>query len=91
MMRSLFRRDKGLSCAAVMEVLQSYLDGETDADTARLVADHLADCTDCDFESNTYRRIKMSLANSSTPLDADVLTSLRQFSERVARGEIDRL
>jgi anti-sigma factor RsiW len=72
-----------------MEVLQSYLDGEIDAATARQVAAHLADCGDCDLESTTYRKIKVSLATTSMPLDPTVLANLRAFSERVARGELD--
>ena len=35
----LFRR--GMSCSDVLEVLQSYLDGETDSNVARLVAESI--------------------------------------------------
>ena len=84
-----FRRRSGLSCDEVMVVLQSYIDGETDVDTARAVAAHLADCADCDLESTAYRRIKVSLASTAEPIDADVLASLRNFSDRLVRGEID--
>lgn len=90
MIASLFKRRRGLSCDAVMEVLQSYLDGEIDAETARRVATHLDDCSDCDLESSTYRRIKVSLGAASRPLDPAVLDSLRQFSARVANGDLDR-
>ena len=72
-----------------MEVLQSYLDGETDVETARQVATHLVECRDCDTESNVYRRIKTSLASASAPLDPKVLASLRQFSERLVVTELD--
>lgn len=89
MIKSLFRRDKGLSCDQVMEVLQSYLDGETDADTAKKVASHLPDCQDCDLESKVYKRIKMSLNERPDTIDPQVLSSLRSFADRVARGEID--
>ncbi len=89
MIRNLFRRNDNLSCNAVMELLQSYLDGETDADSARRVAAHLDACNDCDFESTTYRRIKQSLAAAVIPVDPVVLASLRQFSDRVVAGDFD--
>jgi len=79
----------GLSCDEVMEVLQSYLDGEVDAETARMVAAHLAKCSDCDTESDVYRNIKASLASSAEPVDPEVLKSLRAFSDRLVAGEVD--
>lgn len=79
----------GPSCDEVMEVLQSYLDGEIDAETARKVAGHLEGCTDCDTESNVYRNIKASLAKSAEPVDPEVLASLRAFSDRLVTGEIE--
>ena len=88
-MRSMFRRNKGLSCDQVMEVLQSYLDGETDAETAKKVAAHLDDCVDCDLESSTYRRIKVSLNAQPEAIEPEILQSLREFADRVARGEVE--
>lgn len=82
-----FRR--GLSCDEVMEVLQSYLDGEIDAETARLVAVHLESCADCDLESDVYRRIKLTLATTAEPIDPAVMASLRAFSSRLVAGEIE--
>ncbi len=79
----------GPSCDEIMEVLQSYLDGEVDAETAREVAGHLEACTDCDAESDVFRSIKTSLANSAEPVDPDVLASLRAFSDRLVAGEIE--
>lgn len=86
----LFKKMRGgLSCDDVMEVLQSYLDGETDTETARKVATHLEECTDCDLESSVYQNIRVSLSENKAPIDPVVLDSLRQFGERVSRGEID--
>lgn len=79
----------GPSCDEIMEVLQSYLDGEVDAETARKVAGHLEICTDCDSESEIFRSIKTSLANSAAPVDPEVLASLRAFSDRLVAGEIE--
>lgn len=78
----------GPSCDEVMEVLQSYLDGEVDAATARKVAGHLDMCTDCGPESEVYRRIKSSLATASEPIDPEVLASLHAFTNRLTSGEI---
>lgn len=88
-MKRLFGRKKGYTCDDVMVVLQSYLDGETDAETARKVAAHLDECEDCDLESSVYKGIKASLASRSEPVDAAVLATLRDFSNRVVHGDID--
>ncbi len=79
----------GPSCAEVMEVLQSYLDGEVDTDTARNVAAHLEACADCDHESETYRRIKVALAARAEPVDPQVMASLRAFTDRLVTGELE--
>lgn len=79
----------GPSCDEIMEVLQGYLDGEVDVDTARKVSTHLEMCTDCKPESDVYRSIKASLAASAEPVDPDVLASLRAFSDRLVAGEIE--
>ncbi len=87
MLSKIFRR--GLSCHEVMEVLQSYLDGETDAETARQVVAHLDRCRRCEAESEVYRRIKATLAHRAPDIDPDVLAALNQFGQQVARGELD--
>lgn len=79
----------GPSCDEVMEVLQSYLDGEVDAETARRVAGHLESCTDCELESDVYDRIKQSLTDTAAPVDPAVMASLRAFSGRLVTEEID--
>ena len=83
----LFRR--GLSCHQVLEVLQSYIDGETDAETARKVAAHLDGCGICDHESEVYEKIKASLASRRRPVDPDVMSSLSLFGQRLASGELN--
>ncbi len=87
-MLKLFRRRKGLSCDQVLEVLQSYLDGEIDAGTANKVAAHLDECTDCDLEAGVYDRIRTSLAARVEPVDAGVMSSLESFGARLAAGDI---
>ena len=90
MIGSIFRRRRRLSCEQVMEVLQSYLDGETDVETARKVLAHLDQCEGCSLESTVYSQIKVSLRSRPEMIDPEVLDSLRQFAERVSRGEIER-
>ncbi len=83
----LFRR--GLSCSEVLEVLQSYLDGETDADVARQVAAHLDNCDHCDRESDVYVRIKTSLASKRRTTDPEVLAALTRFGEGLTSKRLD--
>ncbi len=89
-MKKLFGRKKGgLSCEEVMEVLQSYLDGETDAETTRKVIEHNADCANCELESKVYQDIKSSLARRTEPVDPTVMATLQNFSDRLVSGEIE--
>jgi anti-sigma factor RsiW len=78
-----------LSCHQVGKVLQSYLDDELDDDTARKVAAHLEDCRRCGLEVETYEALKASLQRGSAGLVDEPVTRLREFGERLARGEID--
>ncbi len=83
-MKRLFNMFRGApSCEEIMEVLQSYLDGETDEETARKVAGHLSACTECDRESEVYKNIKASLASRRRPVDPEVMDALRQFSDQL--------
>ncbi len=86
MMKFFRRRKSGPSCEEVMEVLQSYLDGETDAETARSVAAHLEVCEGCGPEAEVFRRIKLSLHQHAEPVDPAVLSSLEAFGRRLASG-----
>ncbi len=86
MIRKLFRR--GMSCEDVLEVLQSYIDGETDDETARRVIGHLDGCERCDRETHVYRRIKLSLRGRERPIDPEIRAALTRFGERVANGEV---
>ncbi len=83
-MMRLFSKLRGApSCDEIMEVLQSYLDGETDEETARKVAGHLSSCTECDRESVVYKNIKSSLAGRRKPVDPEVMDALRKFSDQL--------
>lgn len=83
------RRNKDLSCEQIMEVLQGYLDGQVDENTAKRVAAHLDKCAMCGPEADLFVQIKDRLAISQQPVDPAVLASLRSYGQRVARGEFD--
>jgi anti-sigma factor RsiW len=85
MLSKLFR--KGASCSEILQVLQSYLDGEIETGDAREIAVHLERCDHCEHESLIYKRIKISLRNARPGLDPDVLEALSRFGRRLARGE----
>lgn len=80
---------KQMSCHQVGEVLQSYLDNELDDNVARKVAAHLDDCRRCGLEAATYEALKVSLRRGPAGLADEPVTRLREFGERLTRGEID--
>jgi anti-sigma factor RsiW len=83
-------RDRGndeLDCHRVGELLQHYLDGHIDEERARLIEVHLEACRRCGLEAETYRRIKASLATRAPEVPHDAVDRLREFGERLARGE----
>lgn len=83
-MRRLLDRLRGsMSCGDVLKVIQSYIDGEIDANTARKVAAHLEQCHHCADEEHIYAQIKTSLAKRRHHVDMDVLEQLMSYGERL--------
>ncbi|MEM8925353.1 MAG: zf-HC2 domain-containing protein [Actinomycetota bacterium] len=78
---------RGMSCAEVADVMQSYLDGETDAATAKRVAAHLAKCRDCDIEVQVYDRICTSLRRRQVEVDPEILAALETFGHNLVRDD----
>lgn len=78
-----------LSCHQVGQVLQTYLDEELDGATAAKVAAHLEDCRRCGLERETYEALKASLLKVPGDLGEAPVARLREFGERLARGELD--
>lgn len=76
-----------VDCVAVGKVLQRYLDGATDRETAALVSAHLDDCLRCGLEAHTYRTIKAALATHREPPPADALQRLRDFGLQLAQTD----
>jgi anti-sigma factor RsiW len=73
-------------CQKVVRVLQDYLDGEANASTAAMVAEHLEQCRRCGLEASTYRAIKSAIAASAPEqvIDAAAVERLRRFADELA-------
>ncbi|NUR29929.1 MAG: zf-HC2 domain-containing protein [Catenulispora sp.] len=69
-----------MECWRVSRVVQSYLDGHTDAVTARRVREHLEVCRRCGLEAETYRAIIDALAQNGRPAET-ALDRLRAFGD----------
>jgi len=76
-----------MPCHEVARWLQHYLDGQLDDNRANRLAAHLEDCRRCGLELETYERIKRSLADRRGTAPTESLARLREFGERLARGE----
>ena len=75
-----------MTCGEVGKWLQHYLDGELDERRSGRLSAHLEDCRRCGLETDTYQRIKDSLAADQPSVPADSLARLREFGARIARG-----
>jgi anti-sigma factor RsiW len=64
-------------CRRTLREVQSYLDGEADADTVWRVARHLSRCEDCFGDADTVRAIKDALAGLRVAPDGAALVRLR--------------
>lgn len=78
-----------MSCRQVGRVLQTYLDGEIDEATARRVVAHLEDCRRCGLEAEIYDALKAVLVRAPAGMSEEPVVRLREFGERLARGELD--
>lgn len=70
------------------KVLQAYLDGEADEETAAAVSAHLETCRHCGLEAKAFAGLKESLKRSTAP-DRTTRTRLQEFAERLSAGEIE--
>ena len=99
MIRTMLRRASGdrwpairegeqLSCGEVGRRLQRFLDDELDDHVAvDVIARHLDDCERCGLEAETYRRIKIALAQRQPDLPPDAVERLRAFGAGLTEGE----
>ncbi|GIU89782.1 MAG: hypothetical protein KatS3mg010_0881 [Acidimicrobiia bacterium] len=53
----------------------------------RRIAAHLEACRRCGLEAETYERIKSTLAAQRPEMPADSVERLREFGERLIRGD----
>ena len=77
----------GMSCHQVGEVLQQYLDGQIDPERAGRIDSHRDECRRCGMEAEIYERIKTTLAEQRPEVSAESVDRLREFGQRLARGE----
>jgi hypothetical protein len=84
------KRPNQLSCEEVGRVLQQFLDEELTSEMEPLVQAHLDECLRCGLEASVYRDLKASLARQGEPPEESV-QRLRDFGERLARGEVTGL
>jgi anti-sigma factor RsiW len=87
MFRSMLSRS---GCLQVTRVLQSYLDGEVDATTSAIVAQHLEECRRCGLEASTYRTIKAAISqvgDEAAAVDPAAVERLRHFAHDLAEPQ----
>ena len=73
------------NCREVGLRIQSYLDGELNADSMAQIRAHLDMCEDCGVEADVFRQIKADLAAEAPATDDAALERLRAFSQNIAQ------
>lgn len=87
--RHRFGPGRPMSCRQVGRVLQTYLDDELNGEAARKVVAHLDDCRRCGLEADTYHALKASLQRVPAAAPDEPVARLREFGERLIRGDFD--
>lgn len=75
-----------MSCSEANELIQTYLDHNTDPDTGALMAEHLGDCPPCESEFATYQRILEALGRCRPDLPSETAQRLQQFCTSLCDG-----
>ncbi len=83
----MFRRKGGARCIEIGRQIQTYLDGGLDPGSAAKVSSHLHACRRCGLTADDYRRLKLALAETSTPLSDESLRRLQALATDLASGE----
>lgn len=84
---TIFGRNRKMSCRRLGKVLQTYLDGELDSETALLVSEHLDECRKCGLEADTYEVLLASLQTGLIdPESHEAIHRLADFGSRLASG-----
>ena len=83
----MFRKKGGVTCLQVARILQRYLDDQLDEGAAVQVARHLDECRRCGLDAESYREVKVALANRSRPPTPEQVDRLTSFvAELVTEG-----
>lgn len=83
----MFRRKGGARCIEIGRQIQTYLDGGLDAAAVAKVSNHLDACRRCGLSADDYRRLKVTLAETSAPIPAESLQRLQAFAAGLASGD----
>jgi len=84
----MFRKKGGASCIQVARILQQYLDNLLDERAAEQVAHHLKACRRCGLDADSYRAVKIALAQSSQPAPPERVERLTSFvAQLVSEGK----
>ncbi len=81
--------NKTMTCRDVALRLQTYLDGELDAERMERIQTHLEACVDCGLEADVFTTIKNDLAKQVSPVNSESLARLRAFSDQIATAAQD--
>jgi anti-sigma factor RsiW len=83
----MFRRKGGARCIEIGREIQTYLDGGLDPAAAAKVSGHLHACRRCGLTADDYRRLKLALAETSTPMPTEPLQRLQALAAELAAGD----
>ena len=78
--------NKTMNCRDVALRLQTYLDGELDAERMERIQTHLDACVECGLEADVFTSIKNDLASQARPVNAEAIARLRAFSAQIAQA-----
>lgn len=87
MIMRLLRRNKGYSCHQVLEVMQSYIDGEVDEKTALNVVEHLEMCERCAHEVHLFRRIQNAVREQADEIDPRIVERLEAYALELSSAD----
>lgn len=75
------------SCRAITRIVESYLDGECDSETAQRVVAHLEVCTRCADETRSLEEIKRTLVTGRCcGSDPQAVANLRAYVKHLSQG-----
>lgn len=74
------------SCRSIEQMVDAYLDGECDSETAARVAAHLEVCPSCAGETRVFDAIKQTLATGRCcGSDPEAVAKLSAYAKRLSQ------